>query len=126
MIMKSKNNINLAVKDIASYNIYRHLIRACERGVKIKILADKESFQSKASFLYALKMSCVDVITSPINEESNHFGIFDGKKILTGSYSWSDSGVNSSADCLIFAEQDVVDKYSKRFRLLNKEYSANG
>ena len=68
MIMKSKNNINLAVKDIASYNIYRHLIRACERGVKIKILADKESFQSKASFLYALKMSCVDVITSPIND----------------------------------------------------------
>ncbi|MDP2971607.1 MAG: phospholipase D-like domain-containing protein, partial [Deltaproteobacteria bacterium] len=53
----------------------------------------------------------------------NHrFAILDGKKVITGSYDWSEgSGRGDYESILIIQDNDLADSYQKEFERLWRE-----
>lgn len=52
--------------------------------------------------------------------EHNKFAVFDGKKVSTGSFNWTNSASNKNSENCIFVTQDkkTIDAYKKRFNEL--------
>ena len=121
LIDNSTSTIDAAVYAINNDNIVEALKKAHDRGVKIRILTDRLQAAGKSSKVRELRAHGINVrVHSKFKIEHNKFAIFDGKKVSTGSYNWTNAASNkNSENCVFFTEiSDVVTYYRKRFRYL--------
>jgi phosphatidylserine/phosphatidylglycerophosphate/cardiolipin synthase-like enzyme len=87
LVNSSKDTIDIAIYAFTNQKIYDSLLQAKERGVKIRIVADKAQSKGKYSFVPKLQEAGFDVrIKKKVKIEHNKFGVFDKKFIITGSY----------------------------------------
>ncbi len=116
------------------------MLFAKERGIKIRIVADKAQSKGKYSFVPKLQEAGFDVrIKKKVKIEHNKFGVFDKKFIITGSYNWTEAATkmnsetegsarklknnkNPSQNCITDKRKKIVAKYNKRFEELWKMY----
>ena len=124
-IGSAQSTIDLAIHEITSRSLAQGLLKAKERGVKIRIIADSKQAKlktSKITFLINEGIS-VKVLRGKDHGVMNYrFAIFDGKKVMTGSFNWSEASEKWNYENLILIrEAEAVTSYQKEFERLWRE-----
>jgi len=101
------------------------LIKAKQRGVRVRVIADSKQANMKTSKItYLIQQGIlVKVLGGKEKEVMNHrFAILDGKRVLTGSFDWSEASLKwNYENILILHESEVVATYQKEFDRLWRE-----
>ncbi len=120
-IEHAKKSVDAAIYSINNKRIVAALKKAHRRGVKLRILTDKLQASAKSSKTLDLHREGVNIrVNSRHKIEHNKFAIYDGSKVSTGSFNWTDpASEKNSENCLLISmEQKTVDAYKKRFDIL--------
>jgi phosphatidylserine/phosphatidylglycerophosphate/cardiolipin synthase-like enzyme len=127
LVNNSQNTIDIAIYAFTNQKIYDSLLQAKERGIKIRVVADKAQSKGKYSFVPKLQEQGFDVrIKKKVKIEHNKFGVFDKKFIITGSYNWTEAATKmNSENCVADKRKKIVARYDKRFEELWKMYDDN-
>ena len=110
--------IDIAVYSITNQNIVNAIIDAKERGAKVRVITDRLQSAGKYSLAEELESAGIPVITNIKHKiMHNKFAIFDGKRIESGSYNWTDSATKSNAEnCMFFDQENKA--FTKQFDYL--------
>lgn len=117
LISESKSQIDIAVYSINNSPIIHALVEAKARGVKIKILTDHTQAAVNANATLDLADRNFDLRLHSVGRiMHNKFGVFDQKKVITGSFNWTKpaEAVNEE-NCLVLDEAVIVSEYEHRF-----------
>ena len=124
-VESTTSTLDLAVHEITSSDMAQAFLKARERRVKVRIIADSRQAKMKSSKItYLIHQGIlVKVLGGKGKELMNHrFAILDGKKVITGSYDWSRPPESSSYEnVLILTDSEVVSSYQKEFDRLWRE-----
>ena len=116
--INNAKKIDIAVYSITNQNIVDAIIEAKERGAKIRVITDRLQSKGKHSLVDELSDAGIPVITNVGHKiMHNKFAIFDGKRIESGSYNWTESATESNAENCTFFEQKNKT-FSKQFEYL--------
>lgn len=120
-IDKAQKSIDVAVYSINNKDIVKALKRAYDRGVKLRILTDRQQAGRKTSKVRELHDYGIKIrVNSKHKIEHNKFAIFDFKDMTTGSYNWTEpASTKNSENCLFFnRNKSTVREYHNRFNYL--------
>ncbi|MDI7259266.1 MAG: phospholipase D-like domain-containing protein [Thermodesulfobacteriota bacterium] len=116
---------DLALHEITSIDLAQVLIKVKQRGVRVRIVADARQAKMKTSKINFLIRQGIPVKVLGGKEKGamNHrFAILDGKKVITGSYDWSEASARRDYESvLIIQESEVVTSYQREFDRLWRE-----
>lgn len=127
LIEDAQSQIDIAVYAINNDAIVEALKEAFLRDVSIRVLTDRTQAGQKSSKVADLENFGIDVIRhKKYRIQHDKFAIFDKKKIVTGSYNWTNSASRRNAEnCLFITKpKTTIQKYQKRFNdlwLMNKK-----
>jgi len=130
-IIKSINQaeafINIAMYIFTDRDIALPLVKAQERGVKVRLYLDQEQtvyLYSQSRFL-AQKGMNIRISTNKYNMH-NKFAIIDNCVLLTGSYNWTFSANHrNDENLMVIDDPDVIARYQNYFeKLWFDKYSA--
>lgn len=120
-IERSKK-MEIAVYAVSNERIAEALIKAHEGGSAIRIVTDGLQARGRGSKIRKLKENGIRVRTNKIHRiEHNKFAVFDGRKIITGSYNWTESASHFNSENCLVTEEGTKD-YGKRFEILWEMY----
>jgi phosphatidylserine/phosphatidylglycerophosphate/cardiolipin synthase-like enzyme len=124
-IESSRETIDVAIHEITSLDIAQALSKAKQRGVKVRVITDSKQSKVKSSRITSLVTQGVQVKILKGKEKGvmNHrFAIFDGKKVLTGSFNWSEGSENLNYEnMVIFNDKEAVGPFQNEFDRLWRE-----
>ncbi|WMC18856.1 MAG: phospholipase D family protein [Enterobacteriaceae bacterium PSpicST2] len=128
IILKSINNSKTSI-DIAAYSftnkiIAKLLIKAYNRGVKIRIVADKKSNTGKYTIVKYLKKHNIKIkLNNKYLIMHNKFMIIDNNSIETGSFNYTKNAIYKNAENVILIKNkfNIIKIYKKEFNILWKE-----
>ena len=119
------STLELAIHEITSFDLAQAIVKAKQRGVKVRIMADSKQAKAKSSRItFLIKQGIpVKVLGGKEKGVMNHrFAILDGKKILTGSFDWSETSEKwNYENVLIIRDSEVVASYQREFDRLWRE-----
>lgn len=119
------STLELAIHEITSFDLAQAIVKAKQRGVKVRIMADSKQAKAKSSRItFLIKQGIpVKVLGGKEKGVMNHrFAILDGKKILTGSFDWSETSEKwNYENVLIIGDSEVVASYQREFDRLWRE-----
>lgn len=122
-IDNTSHTLKVAIYSITSPKIFQAIIRAKDRGVNIKILADRSQAGLRSSWVASLYQKGIKIrVHSKGGLMHNKFAIFDNKIFMTGSYNWTNGAKKRNAEnCVfIFDEPEETDKFIYQFDYLWK------
>ena len=119
-ITNAKNSIDIAVFNITSIGIKTALRKARKKNIQIRIITDQrqsEEFHSAVGSLLADGFSIKLVKGKGRNGlMHNKFAIFDHKRLLTGSYNWTETAEHYNYENALFLEdKNLVKEYQNEF-----------
>lgn len=124
-IDSAQSTIDLAVREITSQHLTPALLRAKGRGVKVRVIADSKQAKMKSSKITSLIQEGIQVkvLRGKDYGVMNHrFAIFDGRKVVTGSFDWSEASEKwNHENIVIISEGEVTASYQKEFERLWRE-----
>jgi len=119
------STLDLAIREITSLDMAQALVKAKQRGVKVRVIADSKQANMKTSKITYLIQQGIPVKVLGGKEKGvmNHrFAILDGKRVLTGSFDWSEASLKwHYENMLILHESEGVAAYQKEFDRLWRE-----
>ena len=116
-----KESIDIAVLDITSKDILNALMKAQDRGVRIRIVVDRKRALRKGLLSHRDKDFVIKVLVQK-GIMHNNFAIFDCKLLTTGSYYWNEHVGKFSRDNAIFTDETkLLVKYQREFDRLFHE-----
>lgn len=122
-------NINHAEKSVlvqaysfTSQPIAEALVRAHERGVKVKVLLDKSQRRGKGSKLNLLVDAGIPVsIDTKHSIAHNKVMIIDGVTVLTGSFNFTNAAEDKNAEnLLVVRDKAIAKKYRNNWNSHSK------
>lgn len=115
----SKTDIKIAIYSFTSGDIAWALENAKKRGVNILIIADESQSKGKhseVSFLISKGINLKTISGKGRGLMHNKFAIFDNKKVITGSYNWTNNAEFNNYENAIFIDnQEIVNSYLTEF-----------
>jgi len=119
------STLDLAIHEITSLEMAQILVKAKQRGVKVRVIADSKQANIRTSKItYLIQQGIlVKVLGGKEKGVMNHrFMILDGKRVLIGSFDWSEASLKwNYENILILNESEVVASYQKEFDRLWRE-----
>ncbi|MDG6005414.1 hypothetical protein BIY37_09255 [Candidatus Brocadia sapporoensis] len=118
-----RDSIDIAVSDITSYDFLHALVKAHERGVKIRLVISTKHLFEKGSLPGTDKDEKFAIKTVFQKGRMHHnFAIFDSQLLTLGSYPWRKNMGNYNRYDMIFTEETkLVVKYQREFDQLFQE-----
>jgi len=93
--------------------------RAIERGVAVRIVADRDEARRKGSELRRVQRAGARVALWWRGKLHAKFTLIDGKRVLTGSYNWTSSASGSNVELLVgLDDPDDVKQFEQAFEKL--------
>jgi phosphatidylserine/phosphatidylglycerophosphate/cardiolipin synthase-like enzyme len=124
-VESTTSTIDLAVREITSPEMSQALLKAKERGVKLRVIADSKQAKMKSSQITTLihQGIPVKVLRGKDDGVMNHrFAILDGKKVVTGSFDWSEASEKwNYENIVIIRDSEGVASYQREFDRLWRE-----
>lgn len=115
----SNFSIDLAIYGFTSQEIKSAFEGAKQRGVKIRIIADRMQAKGSHSVVQALIDEGFNIkITHGIGWGIMHnkFCIFDKKLLVTGSYNWTNNAEKNNYENTVFiSDPEIISQYQKEF-----------
>lgn len=122
-IEECKESVDVAVLDITSKDILNAIIKAQERGVRVRIVVDRKRALRKG--LLSNQDKNKEFIIKVLVQKGimhNNFAIFDCKLLTTGSYYWNEHVGKVGRDNAIFTDETkLLVKYQREFDRLFHE-----
>jgi len=118
--------INIAMYIFTDREIALPLIKARERGVKVRVYLDKEQVDYKYSQSRFLVQEGIKTRVSTNNYIMHHkFAIIDNRLLLTGSYNWTFSANNrNDENLMIIDDPEIIEIFQNQFiNLWTNKYS---
>ena len=119
------STLDLAIHEITSLDMAQVLVKTKQRGVKVRVIADSKQANIRTSKItYLIQQGIlVKVLGQKERGVMNHrFAILDGKRVITGSFDWSEASLKWNYETLlVLYGPDVVYKYQNEFERLWRE-----
>ncbi len=118
--------INIAMYIFTDREIALPLVKAHERGVKVRLYLDKEQVEYKYSQSRFLVQKGIKVRISSNNYIMHHkFAIIDNRLLLTGSYNWTFSASNrNDENLMVIDDPELIEIFQNQFvNLWTNKYS---
>ncbi len=129
-INSSEKSIDIAVYDFTSRPIARALVRAKNKGVKIRVILDRSANgpgnkYTKYSFLkengISVRFAAPHIAWDREGLMHNKFAVIDKSVVITGSANWTASAFKiNDENVLIIDRLDIANVYEKEFNYLWK------
>jgi len=124
-INRAKNRIDVAVFSFTSKPIAKALIKAHNRGVKVRVIIDRGTARARNCVGPVLEAAGIPVRYKKGSGGGlmhHKYGVIDGKVLLTGSFNWTMSAEKRNDENLIVIKgaSEVIDAYEKNFKKLWK------
>lgn len=124
-IETSQRNIDIAVYSFTAAELAEALYAAMARGVRVRVLVDRERAESGGSGIRGLRLNGVPVRSLGVPEQSlmhHKFAVFDERLVVTGSYNWTNSAEHANYENLVVLDEpEVVARFQREFRRLWRE-----
>ena len=116
-ISKAKKEILVQAYQLTSRSIAGALKKAFEKGVRVRIIADKSQEESRQSQVPLLRQSGIDVlIDDQPRIAHNKVILIDGRILIGGSYNYSSSAEKKNAEnVLVMRDHEVIDQYRQNW-----------
>lgn len=120
----ARTSADVCVFTITDNRVYYAMKEAHDRGVKVRVITDDEKLHDAGSDIRKLKSDGVPIKVDESEYHMHHkFAIFDGKKLLSGSYNWTRGAAeNNHENFLITTEPKLVHEYAAEFEKLWKKF----
>ena len=119
------STLDLAIREITSLEMAQSLVKARQRGVKVRVIADSKQANMRTSKItYLIQQGIlVKVLGGKEKGVMNlRFAILDGKRVFTGSFDWTEASLKwNYENILIIHESETVAIYQKEFDRLWRE-----
>lgn len=121
-----QDSLDAALSRFDSGELALALVKAKERGVKVRIVVNEGLDAEEASLMNYLKEEGLEVRRlrgRAGGVMNNNFVLFDGKRIITGSYSWTERSQRFDLENITLTDEPpVITRYLQEFdRLFAKE-----
>ena len=118
-IEKAQNKILVQAYYFTSQRISDALIRAKNRGVQVSFLLDKSQLTHKYSKLKNFLKNKMPVYIDKVSGLShNKIMIIDDKKVLTGSFNWTQGAENRNAENIVcISNKKAAEHYIKNWSM---------
>lgn len=109
--------INIAMYIFTDREIALPLVKAHERGVKVRLYLDKDQVDYKYSQSRFLVQKGIKTRISSNNYIMHHkFAIIDNRLLLTGSYNWTFSANNrNDENLMVIDDPEIVEIFQNQF-----------
>jgi len=99
------------------------LIRAHQRGVKIRVLMDNLQAKSKYAEDETLAAAGIPVRVDTVSAAMHHkFMVGDGKAVLTGSFNWTKNAVEKNAENFVIVRlKYIIEPFEREFERIWEE-----
>lgn len=118
-------SLDVALHEITSSDLAQALSKAKQRGVRIRMIVDSRQAKKKGSQVtYLISQGILTkVLGGREKSVMNHrFAILDGKKIVTGSFSWSEASDRwNFENIIVCADTEAATAYQREFERLWRE-----
>lgn len=110
--------IDIAVYSITNKYIANSIIAAHNRGATVRIITDHTMARGTGSMVPDFVAAGIPLRNNRKHKiEHNKFAIFDGTRIVTGSYNWTTSATHNNSENCIFLNM-FAPEYSRHFEHL--------
>lgn len=102
------STIDLTVREITSLDMANALLKAKGRGVRVRVIADSKQAKMRSSQITSLinQGIAVKVFRGKDHGVMNHrFVIFDGKRVVTGSFEWSEASERRNYENILISRR---------------------
>ncbi|MBC7332225.1 MAG: phospholipase D family protein [Synergistetes bacterium] len=122
LIDAAQSSIDIAMYTFTNSKIARALVKAHERGVKIRVLLDGQERQNRYSKGVFLEKRGIFVAYDRMpGLMHNKFCIIDDSIVITGSYNWTATAEEKNEEnLLVIHDVDIAKTYKNRFEYLLK------
>lgn len=119
--------IDICVFTLSDDRIAEEVLAAYRRGVRVRILTDNDKEFDGGSDISRLRDAGIPVVVDRTSAHMHHkFAIFDGKRLLNGSYNWTRSACNLNEENLVLSNDPALLKcFSTQFATLWQALSEN-
>lgn len=121
-IQESGRTIDIAVYNFTAFELADALYAAEARGVRIRVLVDREKADAAGSALRGLRRHGVPIRSLGVPEQSlmhHKFAVFDERLVITGSYNWTNSAELANYENLVVLDEpEVVRRFQQEFQRL--------
>lgn len=119
-IDRCENTIDAAVYSLTHDGIAEALIRAHQRGVRVRILTDKTQAGSRYADDEKLEAAGISLLRdNQTGSQHNKFVIGDGKAVGTGSFNWTASADSRNAENFVIIRLSyIIQAFQEEFNLL--------
>ena len=126
-ISKSADSIYVQAYGFTSSQIAEELVRAHNRGVKVRVLLDKSNISSKHSKMKELVDAGIDIGIDKVSGIAhNKVIIIDERKVITGSFNFTaNADLNNAENVIIIEDRVVAANYLQNWfkrKLKNQKY----
>ena len=125
-INRAQASINIAMYIFTDREIALPLVKAQERGVKVRLYLDKDQVEyqySQSRFL--VQKGIKTRVSSNKYIMHNKFAIIDNRLLLTGSYNWTFSANNrNDENLMVIDDPEIIEIFQNQFvNLWTNKYS---
>ncbi|GLT19934.1 hypothetical protein GCM10007938_37170 [Vibrio zhanjiangensis] len=116
----ARNFIDICVFTIADDDLTKHILRASQRGVEVRIITDNDKVADRGSDVdyLARKGIPIKIDTTPYHMH-HKFAIFDKQRLINGSFNWTRSASKyNQEDITLSDDVRFVNSFSRQFEQL--------
>ena len=120
LISSSRRTIDVCVFTITDDRITRSLVEAHRRNVEVRVISDDEKSSDAGSDIQHLKQSGIAIKTDRNPNHMHHkFALFDGQRLLNGSYNWTRSAsLRNEENFVVTNDRKLVREFNSHFEYL--------
>lgn len=121
MVASARASVDVAAYALNNEKITNALLAVDRNKIHLRILADKLQASGKNSRVKQLHNAGVDIRVHSVHRiQHNKYVVVDDKKIMTGSFNFTESASKHNAENCVFItdNQPVADAYQRNFNKL--------
>lgn len=122
-ISRARRTIDVCVFTITDDRIAAAILDAHRRGVKVRVITDNDKSLDQGSDVERLARAGVAVRKDLTEYHMHHkFAVFDGQRMLTGSYNWTRGAERYNEENLVVSDDPrLVGPFTQEFEALWKK-----
>ena len=120
-----KHSADICVFTITDNRVAEAMVECAKRGVTVRVISDNDKSGDTGSDVLRLDGQGMEVRLDRSEHHMHHkFAVFDGKKVLTGSYNWTRSAAaHNRENVLVCDDPRAVDSFAREFERLWKAFA---
>ena len=104
LLAEARQTVDICVFTITDNRIADAILRADQRGVRVRVISDDDKAFDKGSDIAHLRSRGIDCRVDNTQHHMHHkFAIFDHRLLLTGSYNWTRSAASDNEENFILS-----------------------